>query len=130
MMDMNTQKQRKQRKANNKMHLLFVYGTLKEGYSNNILLRGTEFIGKAVTIDNLGLISVGIPLAISSESTKEETKPIIGEVYKISSKVLEIVDILEGHPDMYKREIRKIKILESYEIIDAYIYLFQSEFLK
>lgn len=111
------------------MKYLFVYGTLKKGYSNNMLLRDTEFIEKSVTIDNFNIKSFGIPIVIKPVNTemKKEAKPIIGEVYNIPQEVLDIVDLLEGHPDLYRRELTKVKLFETQEIVDAYVYFFQPD---
>ena len=107
------------------MKLLFVYGTLKMGSQNNIMLNRSKFLGKAVTKPSLNIRSVGIPIVVApfTDKMRELAKPIIGEVYKISKKTLELVDVLEGHPDLYKRRLIDVE-LEG-DIVETYIYLFQ-----
>lgn len=111
------------------MRYLFVYGTLKEGYCNDMLLRGTEFTGEAVTTDSFNIKSFGVPIVLAPMNAEMEdlAKPIVGEVYNILPKVLRTVDILEGHPDLYKRIKTKVKLFETYETLEAYIYLFQPD---
>ena len=104
---------------------VFVYGTLKMGYSNNILLRTSTFIGEAVTCKSLYIYSYGVPMvAVPLLSDIRQTRralPIIGEIYNVSEKLLYTLDILEGHPDLYFRTIEEIQVGE--EIIRAYIYV-------
>lgn len=107
------------------MDLIFVYGTLKQGSHNNSILTNSKFVGRAVTEKNLNIKSMGIPIVMmpSTDTMENTAKPIIGEVYKVSKKTMNNVDILEGHPDLYKRIIIDVKIEN--EIHKAYIYLFQ-----
>ena len=43
------------------MEKVFVYGTLKRGYSNNYLLQSSECLGHATTKDRYAMYSSGIP---------------------------------------------------------------------
>ena len=117
-------KARKKNKSNNVIPV-FVYGTLKMGCSNNILLRTGTFIGEAFTCKSLYIYSCGIPMvAVPLLSDKKQTRqalPIIGEVYNISERLLCTLDLLEGHPDLYFRTIEEIQI--GAETIRAYIYV-------
>lgn len=110
---------------NDKMELLFVYGTLKRGSHNNIMLNRAKFLGRAVTKPRLNIKSVGVPIVVTpiTDKMKEAAKPIIGEVYKISKRILKAVDYLEGHPDLYKRFQIDIELEKN--TVKAYIYLFQ-----
>jgi gamma-glutamylcyclotransferase (GGCT)/AIG2-like uncharacterized protein YtfP len=107
------------------MRLLFVYGTLKMGSQNNIMLNRSKFLGRAVTKPSLNIRSVGVPIVVApfTDAMRKMAKPIIGEVYKISKKILELIDVLEGHPTLYKR--RLIDVGLEGDIVEAYIYLFQ-----
>lgn len=107
------------------MKLMFVYGTLKQGSHNNSILTNSKFVGRAVTEKNLNIKSIGIPVVMmpSTDTMKNIAKPIIGEVYKVSKRTIKTIDILEGHPNLYKRTIMSVKIKN--EIHKAYIYLFQ-----
>jgi gamma-glutamylaminecyclotransferase len=109
------------------MKLMFVYGTLKQGSHNNIMLGKSKFLGRAVTKPKLNIKSVGIPIVMTpfSDAMRKTAKPIIGEVYKVSKKTINTVDILEGHPDLYKRFLIDVEVEN--KILEAYIYLFQSD---
>jgi len=79
---------------------VFVYGTLKQGYGNNILLRDQAFLGENVTkFPVFDMTSEGIPFV-----HPEGSSFIKGEMYEIDEACLERVDSLEGHPNWYKRE--------------------------
>jgi gamma-glutamylaminecyclotransferase len=79
---------------------VFVYGTLKKGFSNHHLLSCAKFIGTAVTEKHYALYEAGLPYVISGE----QVSTIHGEVYLVDQVTLAILDNLEGHPNFYKRE--------------------------
>lgn len=109
------------------MKLLFVYGTLKKGSHNNVMLDRSKFLGRAVTKPSLNIKSIGVPVVVTpfTDKMREIAKPIIGEVYKISQKTLKTVDYLEGHPDLYKRFLIDVEMEEN--TVEVYIYLFQPD---
>ena len=112
------------------MKLLFVYGTLKQDNYNNIILGRSKFLGRGVTKIKLNIKSVGIPIVVApfTDSMREMAKPIIGEVYKVSKGTIAKIDVLEGHPDLYKRFLIDVEIEN--KTFEAYIYLFQQDNLK
>ena len=67
------------------MEKVFVYGTLKRGHGNHVLLRGSDFLGP-------------------SFSKSPGTTRVIGELYNVDELTLNHLDMLEGHPTWYKRE--------------------------
>jgi gamma-glutamylcyclotransferase (GGCT)/AIG2-like uncharacterized protein YtfP len=85
--------------------LVFVYGTLKRNYGNNVILQHGRFIDNDI-IDGYKLIFShdrgGFPYAIENEGTG-----IKGEVFDITGdnfeRTLSRLDNLEGHPDWYRR---------------------------
>ena len=109
------------------MKLMFVYGTLKQGSHNNSMLGKSKFLGKAVTKPALNIKSVGVPIVMTpfTDAMRNIAKPIVGEVYRVSKKTIDTIDILEGHPDLYKRFLIDVEIEN--KIHEAYIYLFQSD---
>ena len=101
---------------------LMVYGTLQQGYWNNRLLQGANFLGKAVTKNKYVLFNCGFPKAVpfSLNEGKYPLLPVIGEVYEINDQHLAMCDRLEGHPNWYIR--KKIGVTLEGEDDEAYIY--------
>ena len=92
---------------------VFVYGTLKKGFGNHHLLKDASYLGTHITEPKYTMYSMdGFP-AVSPIGTTR----IIGEVYEITTEILEDLDRLEGYPGWYSRET----IITKYE--PAYIYL-------
>lgn len=81
-------------------YLVFVYGTLKKGFSNHRLLAGAEFLGAAQTVEKYAMYSTGTPIVLKDEAVS----PIFGELYRVNEKTLAALDSLEGHPDWYRRQ--------------------------
>lgn len=81
-------------------YLVFVYGTLKKGFSNHRLLSGAEFVEAAQTLEKFAMYSTGTPIVLKEEAVS----PIFGELYRVDEKILAALDSLEGHPDWYRRE--------------------------
>ncbi len=81
---------------------VFVYGTLKRGFGNHILLDNSEseFLGDAKTSPDFTMFSMGGFPGCSKIGSTE----IVGEVYNVSDRVLERLDSLEGHPEWYTRQ--------------------------
>jgi gamma-glutamylcyclotransferase (GGCT)/AIG2-like uncharacterized protein YtfP len=80
--------------------LIFVYGTLKKGFSNHRLLEKDKFISEAETIDKYAMYVHGIPYVNYDEPISE----ITGEIYQVSKMSLLMIDLLEGHPSWYYRK--------------------------
>ncbi len=78
---------------------VFVYGTLKKGFSNHRLLTtGARFIGNdqiAGTMHDYGYFP--------AVSLTDRGLPVHGEVYEVTSSTLERLDRLEGIPTFYQR---------------------------
>ena len=98
---------------------LFVYGTLKKGFSNHHLLYWAEFAGAAKTLEKYSLYESGIPFVFKSESVSH----IYGELYKVDELTLKIIDRLEGHPEWYRRE--EIEVITEKEVnVTAWLYFY------
>lgn len=82
----------------NDNQLVAVYGTLKSGYGNHVLLSRSIHLGDDLLRD----ISVtsGFPFAV-----KREGGQIFVEVYQVDNRTLARLDALEGHPNFYRREL-------------------------
>ena len=96
---------------------VFVYGSLKRGEGNHWLLREDYYVRKAITRREFDLYDLGgFPAAVAGGNNA-----IVGEIYDISNKTLINLDILESHPDFYKREIVTLQDGEQ-----VYMYLLNS----
>lgn len=89
-------------------HLVFVYGTLKKGFSNHRLLASSELLGAARTVNKYAMYTTGVPIVVKDESVSE----IFGELYRVDEATLVYLDSLEGHPDWYRREMVDVLLLE------------------
>jgi gamma-glutamylaminecyclotransferase len=83
------------------MPRLFVYGTLKRGFSNARELEGASFEGRTSTSNGYALYMVsGYPALVRTERGR-----VHGELYTVSDEQLLKLDAFEGVPDWYRREI-------------------------
>ena len=81
--------------------LLFVYGTLRRGFSNHeVYLADAFLVGKAVTAEKYALFVDDFPYL----TRRPKVSRIVGELYRIDRPTLDLIDCLEGHPDDYRRE--------------------------
>ena len=97
---------------------VFVYGTLKKGFSNHQTLDRSSghFIAECETVAKFTMVNVGhFPGVIPGDSYT-----IKGEVYEVDS--LNYLDMLEGFPHLY---VREEVLLANGDI--AWIYLFNEE---
>lgn len=79
-------------------YTIAVYGTLKRGRSNNYLLNNAEFLGEGTAPGKM-YSAGGFPIA-----TKEEGTMVV-ELFSVPQDDMRQVDMLEGHPDWYMREV-------------------------
>ncbi len=93
---------------------IFVYGTLRKGEYNHVFLKDEKYLHDAITKRHYTFYNLGGFPAI----VKGGTHSIVGEVYEVSLETLEKLDILESHPQFYKRQ--KIT-LEGGLIVETYI---------
>lgn len=102
---------------------VFVYGTLKEGYSNNRLLTGCNILGLGILRNHI-LYNCGFPIAIQSNHANA-----LGEVWEIPEELLSStvsnLDRLEGYREhnpsssMYLRKQAEIALCRSLEDLEA-----------
>src|SRR3990167_5214447 len=86
--------------------LEFVYGTLKKGYSNHVLLKEAKFICDGYACGTRMLDLGSFPAFIEGNFENR------GEVYEVSPDILSFLDRLEGHPHFYERKKIFINQLE------------------
>jgi gamma-glutamylcyclotransferase (GGCT)/AIG2-like uncharacterized protein YtfP len=83
------------------MHRVFVYGTLKSGFSNHYLLDGCEYLGGAATVPTYKMIENGFPVIMPDPGGK----PLAGEIYTVDDETLARLDQLEREGSSYDREL-------------------------
>ncbi len=98
-------------------HYLFVYGTLKRGYSRHWILDGFPFLGRAkakgFVLYDLGPYPAMVP----------EDGLVYGEVYEVSEEVLQALDWVEGVPVLYRRELIEV-VFEDGTPLKAWAYIY------
>lgn len=82
------------------MNKIFVYGTLLSGFGNHkrLLEDKSTYLGTAKIRGKMFSMG-GFPGVAEGEEC------INGEVYEVNDEVLKSLDILEGHPNVYKRTV-------------------------
>ena len=100
--------------------IVFVYGSLKKGKKLAFYLKSAKFLGKAITCKKYPMIiskSGWYPYLIEKKGVGFRIK---GEVYKISPKLLKILDRIEETPHYYYR--KQIPICLNGKTIKAWVY--------
>jgi gamma-glutamylaminecyclotransferase len=92
----------KYRRDNIEFYKVFVYGSLRKGFGNHILLKDCEYVGDAWALQYAMQHLTHFPSAFVDYFTQGAR--IFGEVYEITNEILQRLDHLEGHPDFYKRQ--------------------------
>lgn len=94
--------------------LVFVYGTLKTNQPNHYLLEDSEN-GSAKLVCH-GKTSELFPLIIATRYNSPYVlkapgigHQINGEIYSIDEKMLQILDKLEDHPNLFERQQTQIR---------------------
>jgi gamma-glutamylcyclotransferase (GGCT)/AIG2-like uncharacterized protein YtfP len=117
MLEENTlEKQEKEDSVN----MLFVYGTLRRNNINNHILisHGAIYRSEYKTHDKYKMYSTNsYPYILPDNSGTY----IIGDVYCVSDKLIELLDGLEGHPHQYTRTT--INIIDGDNIFTVYAYI-------
>lgn len=106
------------------MHLVFVYGTLKKGYRNHTLLRGSKFLGEFQTATKLRLYTNGIyPMIVRDETGY----PVSGELYEVDNDTLKNLHRLEGVPFLYDCAAVELEGFSDPQGRDVNAYIYQRE---
>lgn len=101
-------------------HMVFVYGSLKQGFWNNDLLIGSDFIGQGVTLDaNYRMISLGGFPGVKHDGECS----IAGELYCVNDEVFARLDRLESNGYMYQRVETEV-VDQDGELYSAWMYIF------
>lgn len=97
---------------------LFVYGSLLSSNSHHYLLKGCQFVGKAI-LYNFGLYRVSwYPAIVPKENSK-----VLGEVYDVDENTLRKIDEFEDEGKLYKRQEVEV-MLDSGQTINAWAYVY------
>lgn len=94
---------------------VFVYGTLKRGQPNHYLLEDGVHLGDCTIGDNYCMVRMGWFPGVVRGPNFEGT--VAGEVYEVDQQTLCALDILEGHPNFFRRH----KVATKFK--NAWIYL-------
>lgn len=87
--------------------LFFCYGTLKKDGCRQHYLKDQEFLGPKATSANYILYNLGgFP---GLRRVEENGKSIKGELYKIDDKCRQAMDYMEGHPDLFRRDLIELE---------------------
>lgn len=105
-------------------HLVFVYGSLKNGYGNHRILEytGAVFLDPGVTTNSsFTMESLGGFPGVYEDGGEQ----IRGELYAVTDVGLQRCDSLEGHPTFYCRKEVEITTDEGEEFV-AWMYILPS----
>jgi gamma-glutamylcyclotransferase (GGCT)/AIG2-like uncharacterized protein YtfP len=98
-------------------NLVFIYGSLKQGYHNDFWMEGTAFLQEAVTSDAAYCMhpTAGMfPLVVPGKYK------IAGELYAVDDEALAELDRLEGNGDVYTRKQIKLSGVDAYAWMYTY----------
>ncbi|KAL9648274.1 hypothetical protein ABK040_013893 [Willaertia magna] len=110
-------------------HLVFVYGTLKEGFANYehkmMKYKSCKLISKqAITLDKFPLMVLGERKIPYLFGVKGIGNNIEGEVYLVDDEHLKELDIFEGcDTGHYSREIINVRVEDNSEEISCNVYV-------
>lgn len=87
------------------MTLLFVYGSLRQGFANAHVNRGRRLPGRWRSCERLPMYLLGsgrVPCLVLAHGTGMQ---VVGELYEVGPQALAAIDRLErlGEPDGYER---------------------------
>ena len=94
-----------------------VYGTLKSGFGNNVLMKGSTLLTEG-KISGHRLFQAGIPYVVKDDTSDYD---ITVEVYEVPESKVPNIDSLEGHPDWYRREVTEVRTMNG-DVIHAWVY--------
>jgi len=97
---------------------LFVYGTLKRGFSNHAVLAGQEFVGEACTLPRYRLLDHGPhPSLVEAVGAG---RSIRGEIWNVDHATLARLDVFEQVDHLFSR--REIALVDNSTTVYAYFY--------
>jgi gamma-glutamylaminecyclotransferase len=116
-------------------HLMFVYGTLQKGHSNNRVMIGNSgleatLLGSATTMPKFYMTGGGFPRVGFPASTRalDYLGQVRGEVWCVNDSALKACDRLEGHPRFYCREVVPVTLDKDRTRLRPWMYLIVDPF--
>jgi len=100
--------------------LVFVYGTLKKGYSNHHVLGDSRFVGPATTNVHYKMLDAGFPVLMDPVDG-DKAYQVEGEVYEVDRTILADLDRLEGKGRMYDRVRKYVTLNGRAERVNYYV---------
>lgn len=102
---------------------VFVYGTLKTGFSNNpYYMYSAAFIDDATTVDRFAMIGEDMPFPYLLGEDEVEGHHVVGELFECNKHTLSRLDGLEGYPVHYDRRTIQVRLSDD-TIVDALVYI-------
>jgi len=91
--------------------LVFVFGTLKEGFPNFATNKGVRIAGDFMTIERYPLYLVGERFSPWLIDAAGEGERVVGQVFEVDAATLAAMDELEriGEPDGYRRVMLEVE---------------------
>lgn len=103
--------------TNNELTRVGVYGTLKQGHGNHVLLQHVERAAVG-HVSGHRLYQSGIPFLVEDSTSDYD---VLVEIYDVDDKTLQSLDSLEGHPNCYCRKPLRVE-LEDGSSTEAWVY--------
>lgn len=82
---------------------VFVYGSLKQGRGNHDMLSKGRLLGRCMIEGKYSMLDLGYYPGLVHRNGDAPTRKVLGEVYLVDRDTLQILDMLEGHPNYYAR---------------------------
>lgn len=103
---------------------LFVYGTLKRGFSRNRYLAGQGFLGEARTAPEYRLLDCGTyPGLVTAASLGQDGVAVEGEVWEVDAPCLARLDEVEAVGDgLYRRARVELEQPFDATYVEAYFF--------
>ena len=107
--------------------LVFVFGTLKEGFPNFATNKGARVAGHFMTVEPYPLYLVGERFSPWLVDAAGEGERVVGQVFEVDEATLVAMDELEriAEPDGYRRVMLEVEALQDGRgatcIVNAYI---------
>ena len=80
-----------------------VYGTLKEGHCNSSALRNSSLLGTVKLTGPFKMVDLQYYPALIPTDSDEKDRTITAEIWEVDEETLYSLDLIEGHPNYYKR---------------------------